>query len=37
MHRLWKLNGYALPALALIALLAHTKLGVSPFGFSKGN
>jgi hypothetical protein len=37
MHRLWTLNRYALPALALAAVLAHWKLGVSPYGFSKGN
>ena len=27
---------YALPALALAMMLAHWKLGISPFGFSKG-
>jgi hypothetical protein len=34
MHRL---NGFALPALALVAMLAHYKWGVTPLGFSTGN
>jgi hypothetical protein len=37
MHRLWRLNRYALPALALAAALGHTKWGVLPYGFSRGN
>jgi hypothetical protein len=40
MHRLWKLNRYALyalPALALFAAVGHSKWGVSPYGFSTGN
>jgi hypothetical protein len=35
MHRF---NGLVLPALALVALLAHWKTGgPSPYGFSTGN
>jgi hypothetical protein len=30
MHR------YALPALAFALMVAHWKLGISPFGFSRG-
>jgi hypothetical protein len=37
MHRLWKLNRFALPALALFAAVGHSKWGVSPYGFSSGN
>jgi hypothetical protein len=33
-----KLNRFALPALALVALLAHWKgIAPSPYGFSTGN
>jgi hypothetical protein len=38
MHRLWTINRYALPALALFAAFGHWKWGVTtPGGFSTGN
>ena len=37
MHRLAMLTCFAMPALALVAGVAHAKWGFSPLGFSSGN
>jgi hypothetical protein len=36
MHRIITLGRFALPALALAALVGHLKLGFAPLGFSSG-
>jgi len=36
MHRIITVGRFALPALALAALIGHVKLGFVPLGFSSG-